>query len=609
MRKRGFTLIELLAVIVILAVIALIAVPIILNIISGAKKSSYQRTAEIYTDNLQNLIITANLHGSFNPSWCEYNNETEKTVCEYYDDEKEEYVYEKFDVLTNKTMPKEITMYLYDGFVEEGSYMIFDDDVKASYIDNKWEIIEPIPHSKPIDATVVYYDVKNGALCSEDEYKKSYSSKYDDYLNSATGYNGIDTSDAAITKTLVEGTGTEITPTIENDNSNPWISFNGGYKSDTSDTAGDCTLYTDEDGEEYEDCSVETTFKYKFALTQEGALSFDWSVSSEKYGDELYYRIYLMNDATETQTKISSDYISGTDMFEDENSISYKNVLETLDPGSYMVEFTYSKDSSDYAGYDAGYIKNIKVIEKPQINTTINQNSCLKFYEIGNTATTRDLILDHNTTYEIEWISEEDYDKSATKNEACKDRTCNDQGPITALKQLKEDTKDWVGTNTPINIEINQSGKAYLYVYFETSNTYGHGDEIDYKVSYTIDYNGYKARLITANEVAKLTGNIWFDSTKTSFNNGFVFTSWNNSASGWLNDRFNGCTNYGCLNDNILIDSKYTQYITKFATGYWTSISTKDVIDSAWSIQNNRLEHAEAYTANPGIRPVITINK
>ena len=43
--KKGFTLIELLAVIVILAIIALIAVPIILNILTKARKSAAQDTA------------------------------------------------------------------------------------------------------------------------------------------------------------------------------------------------------------------------------------------------------------------------------------------------------------------------------------------------------------------------------------------------------------------------------------------------------------------------------------------------------------------------------------------------------------------------------------
>lgn len=43
--KKGFTLIELLAVIVILAIIALIAVPVVMNIISKARKSAAADTA------------------------------------------------------------------------------------------------------------------------------------------------------------------------------------------------------------------------------------------------------------------------------------------------------------------------------------------------------------------------------------------------------------------------------------------------------------------------------------------------------------------------------------------------------------------------------------
>ena len=43
--KKGFTLIELLAVIVILAIIALIAVPIVLNMISSARKKAAESSA------------------------------------------------------------------------------------------------------------------------------------------------------------------------------------------------------------------------------------------------------------------------------------------------------------------------------------------------------------------------------------------------------------------------------------------------------------------------------------------------------------------------------------------------------------------------------------
>ena len=44
-KQRGFTLIELLAVVVILAVIALISVPLIMNVIDGARKGALQNTA------------------------------------------------------------------------------------------------------------------------------------------------------------------------------------------------------------------------------------------------------------------------------------------------------------------------------------------------------------------------------------------------------------------------------------------------------------------------------------------------------------------------------------------------------------------------------------
>ena len=54
MKKRGFTLIELLAVIVILAIISLIAVPVILNIIRDARKSSAKDSAYGYIKAVEN---------------------------------------------------------------------------------------------------------------------------------------------------------------------------------------------------------------------------------------------------------------------------------------------------------------------------------------------------------------------------------------------------------------------------------------------------------------------------------------------------------------------------------------------------------------------------
>jgi prepilin-type N-terminal cleavage/methylation domain-containing protein len=56
-KKKGFTLVELLAVIVILAIIALIATPIILNVISDAKKEAAKDSAYGYIEAIENAII------------------------------------------------------------------------------------------------------------------------------------------------------------------------------------------------------------------------------------------------------------------------------------------------------------------------------------------------------------------------------------------------------------------------------------------------------------------------------------------------------------------------------------------------------------------------
>ena len=58
MKKKGFTLIELLAVIVILAIIALIATPIVVSIISDAKKSSQEESIKMYAKAIEDGVAT-----------------------------------------------------------------------------------------------------------------------------------------------------------------------------------------------------------------------------------------------------------------------------------------------------------------------------------------------------------------------------------------------------------------------------------------------------------------------------------------------------------------------------------------------------------------------
>ena len=125
---------------------------------------------------------------------------------------------------------------------------------------------------------------------------------------------------------------------------------------------------------------------------------------------------------------------------------------------------------------------------------------------------TADLILDHNTTQTCYWRSADD--------------TSVQGGPIDVIQKVKRDTENWQGVLTPDNYTLNG-----------VTNTY------------TIDYSNSNARIITAQEIAELTENYWFDEKKTKYaekfsfdNNGVDFNTilrGDNSVStwGWAYDR------------------------------------------------------------------------
>ena len=85
----------------------------------------------------------------------------------------------------------------------------------------------------------------------------------------------------------------------------------------------------------------------------------------------------------------------------------------------------------------------------------------MKFYAFNDDGKdTVNLILDHNTTAKQAWNSS----------------GSNASGPKEVLTQLNDDTKNWVGTETPSNYTMDQSTQVS-------------------KAKYTIDYSGYKANL------------------------------------------------------------------------------------------------------------------
>ena len=186
-----------------------------------------------------------------------------------------------------------------------------------------------------------------------------------------------------------------------------------------------------------------------------------------------------------------------------------------------------------------------------EANSTTGKNSgCMKWYVFNDKEgnATVNVILDHNTTARVTW-------NSTGSNSEMKE----------VKKALENDTKDWKNT----------------------------------------------ARLITANEVAKITGNTYFDASKEK-QDWFCFdtnqpdtTSYCSKAQGtskyaWLFDYTYECTNYGC---NVS-DSSTWEY------GYWTSSPYKDNSTQAWHIhRDGNLSLVIITDAGFGVRPVITISK
>ena len=177
-------------------------------------------------------------------------------------------------------------------------------------------------------------------------------------------------------------------------------------------------------------------------------------------------------------------------------------------------------------------------------STTGIKNGCMKWYVFNDKEgnATVNVILDHNTTAKVAYNS-----------------TGNNSEMKEVKKALENDTKDWKNT----------------------------------------------ARLITANEVAKITGNTGFDATQTgqgwfyldSNNQTLTVNSTNKSKYAWLFDYTIGCTNYGC---NVSDSS---------TRGYWTSTPYKGTSTVVWLVNLIGSLNHTYMTGNNGIRPVITISK
>ena len=185
-----------------------------------------------------------------------------------------------------------------------------------------------------------------------------------------------------------------------------------------------------------------------------------------------------------------------------------------------------------------------KCSESESVSLTGTKSGCMKWYTFNDEEgnSSVNMILDHNTTARVAWNSSE-------SNSEMKE----------VATALENDTKDWKNV----------------------------------------------ARLITANEVAKISNNVNWDASKTGQDWFYFGSNKQNDTSkrsnyGWLYDRTRSdCKDYGCLNN-----------ADQDTWGYWTSSANISGSTYAWIVGGHGvLGYNVTSITDNGVRPVITVSK
>ena len=205
-------------------------------------------------------------------------------------------------------------------------------------------------------------------------------------------------------------------------------------------------------------------------------------------------------------------------------------------------------------------------------------STCYKWNVIkasDSSSDTVELLLDHDLPGDAAWVSLEDYQAAGGTAEEYGEFGNNKYGPITALKHLKTATDSWNGVVTLTSADNvtrdNASGSAY-----------------------TINYEGYKARMISGQEIADIVG----DSEWTPDGRPIMLPIWLYSNMAVSVDEDN----------NVDINDIYEHL------SYWTDTASLSELDYAWDVYF--LGGLESFY-NPlvasddacGVRPVVKILK
>lgn len=248
------------------------------------------------------------------------------------------------------------------------------------------------------------------------------------------------------------------------------------------------------------------------------------------------------------------------------NLIFAQSKYQDYEPGSPLISGLYKDGTAIFFNPETNKVCNIDEFSL-NVNTYKTQTGiktgCMKWYIFNDTELndTVSVILDHNTTPSVTWNS-----------------NLNNTDMLEIKQALENDISTW-----------------------------------DEEIKST-------ARLIKAEEVAKITNNKNFDILTTPYSGYFYFdtnTSNNDptiNAAGlskyaWLFDNLYGCTSYGC---NVEDNNSYNLYNSNSldtVRGYWTSSPVAFLTYSSWFVFTQGSLNNGPTDIYGGVRPVIEIKK
>ena len=190
--------------------------------------------------------------------------------------------------------------------------------------------------------------------------------------------------------------------------------------------------------------------------------------------------------------------------------------------------------------------------------------TCYKWNVIktsDSSSDTVELLLDHDLPGDTAWLSLEDFKAEGGTEEEYGTWGNNKYGPITALKHLKDATDSWNGVVTLTSADniTRQNGNSG---------------------NYTIDYNGYKARIVSEEEIY----NVWPEEEEN-------MPTW--------------------LYSNMALNADREPIDVYEHVAYWTDSAAAWNQSDAWAVRSGGYLNGEyVFLARGyGVRPVVRIMK